>query len=89
MPCAYILLSTSNLIGKLYETIPQLENGSSNCSFPIEEDTGTMCSFICKKGFDIDGSTSRICQTNQKWNGTMTKCKSKLTIAITSYLQVF
>lgn len=72
-------------MGELCETIPPLENGNSNCGSPIEESTGTMCYFFCKKGFDIDGSTRRICQTNHKWNGTVTECKKKLTMVTTIY----
>lgn len=65
-------------LGEICETIPPLRYGSSTCVAPIKESTDTTCSFFCNKGFEIDGSTSRTCQANHKWNGTISKCESKL-----------
>ena len=66
------------------ETIPPLQHGNTTCIAPIKETTDSTCSFFCKKGFEIHGSTSRTCQPNHKWNGTITKCESKLLIGFSS-----
>ena len=75
-------------IGEACDTIPPLQHGNSSCSVPINETTDTTCSFFCKKGFKIDGSTRRTCQANHKWNGTVTKCKSKLEIICNSSIYI-
>ena len=66
------------ITGEACETIPSLQFGNSSCPAPINEVTDTTCSFICNKGFNNDGSASRTCQPNHKWNGTMAKCKRKI-----------
>lgn len=68
----------SYFLGKICETIPPLQHGNSTCAAPIKEGTDTTCSFFCNKGFEIDGSNQRTCQANHKWNGTVSKCESKL-----------
>ena len=69
------------IAGEVCETITPLQFGNSSCSVPINETTGTTCSFHCSKGFQIDGSISRTCQDNHKWNGTMAKCESNMTMS--------
>ena len=72
---------TFSFLGELCETIPPLLHGNTTCVSPIKETTDTTCSFFCQKGFEIHGSTSRTCKANHKWNGTITKCESKLLLS--------
>lgn len=72
------------IAGEVCETIPPLQFGNSSCPVPINETTDTTCYFNCNKGFNIDGSTNRTCQNNHKWNGTMAKCESNMTMFVES-----
>ena len=66
---------------------PPITTWKQHLPCPIKEGTDATYYFVCNKGFDMDGSISRTCQANHKWNGTMTKCQSKLTKLRTSCTQ--
>ena len=36
-----------------------------------------VCEFQCNDGFNLEGSSSRTCQSNKTWSGTTASCKSK------------
>ena len=80
LTCSLQFLFLIMSIGENCEVIPPLQYGNSTCNVPVNETTDATCSFFCNQGFDIYGSISRTCQANHKWNGTMTTCKSKLTV---------
>ncbi|XP_065899303.1 uncharacterized protein [Dysidea avara] len=61
-------------------TCPSLtdpNNGTITCSFgddgvPSYEDT---CSFTCNTGYELTGSDTRTCQSDESWNGTEIMCR--------------
>ena len=39
---------------------------------------GESVVFKCKKGYELEGSSVRVCLSSGSWSGIMPKCKSKL-----------
>ena len=55
---------------------PQLEapeDGGIECTG--DQITGETCTLSCRLGFELIGSTTRTCQTNNLWTGVDTYCK--------------
>ena len=57
--------------------LADISNGVMTCSlgpdgFQNYEDT---CSFECKTGYELTGSTRSTCQSDGRWSGTETICK--------------
>ena len=36
---------------------------------------GGIASYMCNPGYDLDGSSSLTCQSNQRWSGTEPTCR--------------
>ena len=36
---------------------------------------GDTCSFTCNTGYELSGSSTRICQSDGNWNGTGIMCR--------------
>ena len=54
-----------------------LNNGVINCSLeddgvPSYEDT---CSFTCNTGYELTGSDTRTCQSDESWSGSDATCE--------------
>ena len=47
-------------------------NGSISCTG--EQVTDESCSFLCERGFELQGSPERLCQPNNTWTGLNTYC---------------
>ena len=43
---------------------------------------GSVVTFRCNSGYDIEGSDSRTCQADGSWNGNNTLCRGKKCILI-------
>ena len=57
-------------------------DGTINCSLgddgvPSYEDT---CSFTCNTGYELTGSDTRTCQSNETWSGSDVLCRRGTTI---------
>ncbi|XP_044165691.1 low-density lipoprotein receptor-related protein 4-like isoform X3 [Acropora millepora] len=48
----------------------------TGCSDPSSEKYGTICSFSCKVGYDLTGSSKRQCMENETWSGINTSCQA-------------
>ena len=64
-------------------------NGMINCSLGDDgilsyEDT---CSFTCNTGYELTGSDTRTCQSDQSWSGTDVMCRrGRYTIYVHSFV---
>ncbi|XP_015761127.1 PREDICTED: uncharacterized protein LOC107340287 [Acropora digitifera] len=57
-------------------TLPTPSNGlKTGCSDPSFELYGTICSFSCKSGYKLTGSSRRQCLKNESWSGMDTSCQ--------------
>ena len=57
-------------------SLTNLDNGTISCTLkddkiPSYEDT---CSFTCNIGYELTGSTERICQSDGSWSGSPVSC---------------
>ena len=57
--------------------LTQPDNGMINCSLgddgvPSYDNT---CSFTCNTGYELTGSDTRICQSNDYWSGSNVLCR--------------
>ncbi|KAK2557468.1 Low-density lipoprotein receptor-related protein 6, partial [Acropora cervicornis] len=56
--------------------LPTPPNGlKTGCSDPSTEQYGTVCSFSCKAGYKLTGSSKRQCLQNETWSGINSSCE--------------
>ncbi|XP_044180350.1 low-density lipoprotein receptor-related protein 4-like isoform X2 [Acropora millepora] len=56
--------------------LPTPPNGwKAGCSDPSSEQYGTICSFSCKVGYNLTGSSKRQCLENENWSGIDSICR--------------
>jgi len=56
--------------------LPTPPNGlKTGCSDPSSELYGAICSFSCKVGYNLTGSSKRQCLENENWSGIDTSCQ--------------
>ncbi|XP_067025508.1 uncharacterized protein [Acropora muricata] len=57
-------------------TLPTPSNGlKTGCSDPSFQQYGTICSFSCKAGYKLTGSSRRQCLKNDSWSGMDSACQ--------------
>lgn len=55
--------------------IPPLHHGSAVCSGTKYQD---KCMFSCDRGYELIGSSQKVCQANGQWTGSdIVKCEGK------------
>jgi hypothetical protein len=60
--------------GHQCEKIQSPINGAMQCT---GNTTDYSCKFNCYPGYDLRGSSNRLCNASGKWTGDETLCKSK------------
>ena len=54
-------------------TLMMPPNGNISCDGA--QATGTICTFECKEGYIISGSSERTCLPTNEWSGNVTSCE--------------
>ena len=50
---------------------------------------GGTATFTCLKGYNLHGSSNRVCQNDGTWNGTEASCQSKLYLVRAAHIEKF
>ncbi|XP_065903512.1 uncharacterized protein [Dysidea avara] len=46
---------------------------------------GDTCNFTCNTGYELTGSNTRTCQSDQSWSGSETSCKKECIVGVNVY----
>ena len=63
----------------VYSVCPRFnipENGAVSQTIPVT--AFSIATFTCDEGYDLFGSTQRLCRTNGQWTGVNTNCTGML-----------
>ena len=66
-------------------------NGMISCSLGVDgvPSTGDTCTYTCNNGYELTGSPTRTCQTDESWSSSAPTCTceyTKFVCDITNYI---